>query len=240
PTSFPTRRSSDPAAVRTDVLELLRAVDASEGFLEAPAASPGEHEGRRVGAWKLIRRIGRGGMGEVWLGERSDGRFEQQVAVKLLRHHGGGDAARMLREQRLLARLRHPNIARLIDAGSLPDGAPYMVMEYIEGAPLVRHCHARELPLETRLALFVQVCDAVAFAHRHLIVHRDLKPDNILVRADGQPVLLDFGIARLIDDDTGDTRELRMTPRYAAPEQLAGGEQSTLTDVYALGLLLHE
>ncbi len=227
----------DDAALRAQVRELLRAVDASEGFLEAPAAPMNDHAGRRIGAWTLIRRIGRGGMGEVWLGERADGRFEQQVAVKLLRH-GLEDAPRFLREQRLLAKLRHPDIARLIDAGSLPDGAPYMVMEYVEGVPLIQHCRA--LVLEARLALFVQVCDAVAFAHRHLIVHRDLKPDNILVRADGQPVLLDFGIARPIGGDGSDTRELRLTPQYAAPEQLSGEEQTTLTDVYALGLLLHE
>ncbi|MCX7556469.1 protein kinase [Xanthomonadaceae bacterium JHOS43] len=226
--------------LRDQVRELLLAVDVSEGFLEAPLPAATDHSGHHTGPWRLVRRVGRGGMGEVWLGERADGRFEQQVAVKLLRHHGSGDAGRMLREQRMLARLQHPNIARLIDAGNQPDGSPYMVMEYIEGVPLIQHCRERRLPIEARLALFVQVCDAVAFAHRHLIVHRDLKPDNILVRADGQPVLLDFGIARLIDDDGTETRELRLTPRYAAPEQLAGEEESTLTDVYALGLLLHE
>lgn len=134
------------AAIRTEVLELLRAVDASEGFLEAPAVPAGEHEGRRVGAWKLVRRIGRGGTGEVWLGERDDGRFEQQVAVKLLRH-GVEDAPRFLREARLLARLQHPDIARLIDAGSLPDGAPYMVMELVEGVPVSHHCRERGLEL---------------------------------------------------------------------------------------------
>jgi len=229
------------ASIRDEALELLRAAEASEGFLEErarPAESSG-HEGRRIGAWSLIRRIGRGGMGEVWLGERNDGRFSQQVAVKLLRH-GGEDVARFLREQRLLAKLQHPNIARLIDAGNLPDGAPYMVMEYVDGAPLMRHCRERGLDLPARLDLFVQICDAVAFAHRHLIVHRDIKPENILVRGDGTPVLLDFGIARLIDGDARETRNLYLTPQYAAPEQLAGGEQDTLTDVYALGLLLHE
>ena len=230
----------EDAELRSEVRALLRAAAASEGFLETSTAPPEEHAGRNIGAWRLVRRIGRGGMGEVWLGERADGRFEQQVAVKLLRHRGSGDAARMLREQRLLARLQHPHIARLIDASNLPDGAPYMVMEYVEGVPLMRHCRERALALDARLALFVQICAAVAFAHRHLIVHRDLKPENILVRADGQPVLLDFGIARLINDDGIDTRELRLTPQYAAPEQLAGEEQSTLTDVYALGLLLHE
>ena len=228
------------AALREEVRELLHAATASEGFLESAPPTPDEYTGRTIGPWRMVRRIGRGGMGEVWLGERNDGRFEQQVAMKLLRHHGHGDAKRLLHEQHLLARLQHPNIARLIDAGNLPGGAPYMVMEYIEGVPLMRHCRDHALALEARLALFVQVCDAVAFAHRHLIVHRDLKPDNIMVRANGQPALLDFGIARLIDDQSGDTRELRLTPQYAAPEQLAGGEQSTLTDVYALGLLLHE
>jgi len=227
------------ASIRAEVLELLCAVSASEGFLEATATPASELEGHRAGAWTLVRRIGRGGMGEVWLGERADGRFEQQVAVKLLRQ-GVDDAPRFLREARLLARLQHRNIARLIDAGNLPDGTPFMVMELIEGMPLLRHCRERGMELPARLALFARICEVVAFAHRHLIVHRDLKPDNILVRADGEPVLLDFGIARPLDADQGHTRDLRLTPQYAAPEQLAGGEQSTLTDVYALGLLLHE
>ena len=225
--------------IRAEVLQLLCAVVASAGFLEAPVPPQSDHAGRQIGAWRLIRRIGRGGMGEVWLGQRADGRFEQQVAVKLL-HRGLDNVPRFLREQRLLAKLQHPNIARLIDAGSLADGAPYMVMEYIEGVALMQFCHTHMLPLPERLALFAKICDAVAFAHRHLIVHRDLKPDNILVRVDATPVLLDFGIARLLDGETDDTRELRLTPQYAAPEQLAGEEQSTLTDVYALGLLLHE
>ncbi len=236
---------NDDAAIRAEALELLHAAQASEGFLETPHPSPENQtrEGQRIGAWTLRRRIGRGGMGEVWLGERNDGRFTQQVAVKLLRH-GVEDIPRFLREQRLLATLQHPNIARLIDAGNLPDGVPYMVMEYIDGAPLTRHCREHTLELPARLALFTQVCEAVAFAHRHLIVHRDIKPDNILVRGDGTPVLLDFGIARQIanaaNSENSDTRNLHLTPQYAAPEQLSGGEQSTLTDVYALGLLLHE
>lgn len=230
-------RECDDAELRAEVLGLLDAVTASEGFLEAPALGE-DHSGRELGPWRLERRLGRGGMGEVWLAQRADGRFEQQVAVKLLRYHDGDDVQRLLREQRLLARLQHPNIARLIDAGSLPDGAPYMVMECVRGTTLMQYAQGR--PVEAKLGLFLQVCDAVAFAHRHLIVHRDLKPENILVRENGQAVLLDFGIARLLDGHTGTTRELRLTPQYAAPEQLAGEEQNTQTDVYALGLLLHE
>ena len=226
----------DDASLRAEAIEWLRAMDASTHFMEAPPESP-DLAGSDVGPWHLVRRIGRGGMGEVWLGERNDGRFEQQVAVKLLHRHGG-DPARLQREQRLLARLQHPNIARLIDAGSRPDGQSYMVMEYIDGTPLLRHCQA--LPLAQRLALFAQVCDAVAYAHRHLIVHRDLKPDNILVRSDGRVALLDFGIARLLEQDEAGDDDHHLTPRHAAPEQLSGAEQTTLTDVYALGLLLHE
>lgn len=230
-------RECDDAEMRAEVLALLQAADASEGFLEAPALGE-DHGGRELGPWRLERRLGRGGMGEVWLAQRVDGRFEQQVAVKLLRYPDGADLQGLLREQRLLARLQHPNIARLIDAGSLPDGAPYMVMEYVRGETLLQYAKGR--PIEEKLDLFLQVCDAVAFAHRHLVVHRDLKPDNILVRANGQPVLLDFGIARLLDGGARTTHGLRLTPAYAAPEQLAGEEQNTQTDVYALGLLLHE
>lgn len=229
----------DDEQLRAEVIALLHAMDDSEGFMEA-AAPACAHAGRDIGPWRLERLIGRGGMGEVWLGRRNDGRFEQQVAVKLLRHHDG-DVARFLHEQRLLARLEHPCIARLIDAGNLPDGQPFMIMEYVDGVPLQRHCEDHALTLDARLALFLHVCEAVAFAHRHLIVHRDLKPDNILVRADGRVALLDFGIAHLLDDEgAGESRVLHLTPRYAAPEQFSGAVQTTLTDVHALGVLLHE
>lgn len=222
------------AALRDEVSALLRAIDDSTDFMEATREQV-DHAGREIGPWTLVRRIGRGGMGEVWLARRNDGRFEQQVAVKLLQHCDG-DVTRLQHEQRLLARLEHPNIARLVDAGNLADGQPYMVMEYVDGVPLLRHCEA--LALEDRLALFTQVCEAVAFAHRHLIVHRDLKPDNILVRADGRVALLDFGIARLLAEDDPNARAL--TPRHAAPEQFSSAAQTTQTDVYALGLLLYE
>lgn len=228
-----------------NVLELLAAMAASEGYLEhaAAALSPAAEAGMQLGAWTLQRPIGRGGSGEVWLGVRSDGQFEQRVAVKLLRDWQADDIPRFLREQRLLARLDHPGIARLLDAGSTPDGRPYMVMEFITGAPLTEHVRSHAIDIDARLALFEQVCDAVAFAHRHLIVHRDLKPQNILVREDGRVALLDFGIARLLDE-TGSwhavTRTQGLTPQYAAPEQLAGETETTSTDIYALGLLLHE
>ena len=231
----------DDAQLRAEAIALLRAMEDSEGFMET-APEPDIHAGRDIGPWRLQRRLGRGGMGEVWLGQRSDGRFEQQVAVKLL-HRQDGDVARFVHEQRLLARLEHPGIARLIDAGSLTDGQPYMVMEYVDGVPLQRYCDEHAPTFDARIGLFLQVCDAVAFAHRHLVVHRDLKPDNILVRADGRVALIDFGIAQRLDDEHAEGshgRALHLTPRYAAPEQFSGGVQTTLTDVHALGVLLHE
>ncbi|HPA01271.1 MAG TPA: serine/threonine-protein kinase [Chiayiivirga sp.] len=228
----------DDPAMHREVLDLLAAVSASEGFLEAAPFLPQAAPAPTLGPWRLVRPIGRGGMGEVWLAERADGRFEQQVAIKLLHRLGAGEDTGFLREQRLLARLEHPGIARLLDAGALPDGRPYMVMEYVDGAAWSNHI--RSLAHERRLALFLQVCDAVAFAHRHLVIHCDLKPENILVRRDGRVALLDFGIARRLDGEAGQTCDLRLTPRYAAPEQLSGEARSTLTDVYALGLLLHE
>ncbi len=235
----------DDVALCNEVLELLAAMAASDGYLERVAADvwPVAEVGVQLGPWTLQRLIGRGGGGDVWLGERNDGQFEQQVAVKLLRDWQPEDIPRFLREQRLLARLDHPGIARLLDAGSTPDGRPYMVMEFVAGAPLTEHARQHALDFDARLALFQQVCDAVMFAHRHLIVHRDLKPQNILVRDDGRVALLDFGIARLMHDASVThvaTRTLRLTPEYAAPEQLAGEAETTSTDVYALGLLLHE
>jgi non-specific serine/threonine protein kinase/serine/threonine-protein kinase len=230
----------DPA-LRQEVHALLHAIEASAGFLDALHAAGVGHAGDEIGAWRLVRPLGRGGTGEVWLARREDGRFEQQVAVKLL-HHDGGDHARLLDEQRLLARLQHPGIARLLDAGNLADGRPYMVMEYVDGLPLLRHCLTHSLAVDARLALFLRACDAVAFAHRHLVVHGDLKHENILVRADGGVALLDFGIARLLDHPPrgGEPEIVHLTPAYAAPEQLRGAPPSTQTDVHALGVLLHE
>lgn len=231
----------DDTGLREEVHALLQAIEASTGFLDAPDVPPVGHAGDEIGAWKLVRPLGRGGTGEVWLARRDDGRFEQQVAVKLL-HHDGGDHARLLDEQRLLARLQHPGIARLLDAGNLADGRPYMVMEYVDGVPLLRHSLAHSLAVDARLALFLRACDAVAFAHRHLVVHGDLKHENILVRADGGVALLDFGVARLLDQPPRgrEPEMVHLTPAYAAPEQLRGAPPSTQADVHALGVLLHE
>jgi tetratricopeptide (TPR) repeat protein len=223
---------------------LLSAIDASEGFLLTGPLPASASLPPQLGAWRPERLIGRGGMGEVWLARRCDGRFEQTVAIKSLpAYFSPADVERFLAEQRTLARLEHEGIARLIDAGIGPEQRPYMVMEYVEGTDIVGHCRERVLPLAQRLALFRQVCAAVAFAHRHGVVHRDLKPQNILVNRDGRVRLLDFGIARLLDDNAQDLTQqtrARFTPHYAAPEQLAGGTESTLTDVHALGLVLYE
>lgn len=211
-------------------------------MLQPPSATASSLAGgMRLGAWEIVALVGRGGMGEVYRAERADGQFAQRAAIKLLRIDAAGSIARFEAERRILARLEHPSIARLLDGGVAPDGRPYMVMEYVEGLPIVEWCRTRRASLESRLALFVEVCAAVAFAHRHFVVHRDLKPTNVLVTADGRPKLLDFGIARLLDRPTGEpTRELSLTPGYASPEQLTGSHVTTATDVYCLGLLLHE
>ncbi|OYU26653.1 MAG: hypothetical protein CFE41_15045 [Burkholderiales bacterium PBB2] len=246
-----------------DLAELLRRQEAleAEDFLASPALSVAEaasahnQAGQTVGAYTLEREIGQGGMGTVWLARRTDGRFEGQVAIKFLNTGllGRGDAGRFAREGQILARLTHPHIARLIDAGVAPEHQqPYLVLEYIDGLPLDRFCVERGLDCEARVRLFLDVLAAVAHAHTRLILHRDLKPSNILVTAAGEVKLLDFGIAKLLhragDDDTtppGAATELTRvagrayTPRYAAPEQVQGGEVTTATDVYALGVLLY-
>lgn len=203
--------------------------------------------GRDVGPYRITGEIGHGGMGTVYAAERADGAYEATVAIKIIRGAmAGGDAfRRFLAERKILAGLAHPNIARLLDAGLTEDGVPYMVMERVDGEPIDRYCDERCLTLEERLDLFVRVCQAVRFAHRGFVVHRDIKPANILVTADGEPKLLDFGIAKLLDaDDDWLTRTATaaavMTPAYASPEQLLGGAITQATDVYGLGLVLYE
>ena len=198
----------------------------------------------RVGPYRLVRLLGRGGMGEVHLAERDDGEYRGQVAIKLLSGAGtfGGERERRLRRERqILASLRHPGIAALYDGGITEDGQPYLVMEHVDGQPIDEYCQERRLSVRERLELFAKVCDAVQYAHARLVVHRDLKPSNLLVTSDGASKLLDFGIAKLLDGAETTRAEVRVfTPRRAAPEQILGEAVSTATDVYALGLLLFE
>jgi serine/threonine-protein kinase len=202
--------------------------------------------GERIGAWRIVHEIGRGGMGAVYLAERADQEFEQMVAIKVVRR--GMDTDEIVRrfrsERQILAHLDHPNIAKLFDGGTTLDGRPYFVMEYVEGRPIDQFCAERKLSVRERLELFQRVCSAIHFAHQNLIVHRDLKPANILVTADGVPKLLDFGIAKLLDptqEPFALTRlDLRpMTPEYASPEQVRGEPITTASDVYSLGVLLY-
>ncbi|MDT5293497.1 MAG: eukaryotic-like serine/threonine-protein kinase, partial [Acidobacteriota bacterium] len=206
--------------------------------------------GRRIGAYRVAREIGRGGMGAVYLAERADGEFRQRVAVKLIKR--GMDTDFILRrfrnERQILATLDHQYIARLLDGGTTDDGLPYFVMEYIEGLPVYRYCDEGKLTVGERLKLFRMVCDAVHYAHQKLVIHRDIKPSNILVAPDARPKLLDFGIAKLLNPDfAGEitldptaTAMRLMTPEYAAPEQVRGEPVSPATDVYSLGVLLYE
>ncbi|HEY0179024.1 MAG TPA: serine/threonine-protein kinase [Dokdonella sp.] len=198
--------------------------------------------GQRVGAFRLTRLLGKGGMAAVFLGEREHGSFRQQVAVKLLRRglYSEIEQRLFLRERQVLARLAHPNIARLFDGDVTDAGIPFLVMEYVDGEPITRHAAARGLDVRRRLELFLTVCAAVESAHRALIVHRDIKPSNVLVAHDGTVKLLDFGIAKLLDDGVENATHHLFTPDYAAPEQIHAGPISTATDVYALGVLLHE
>ena len=238
--------------------DLLKAHDQAEGYLDsfdAQAASRLLDEDERlampdqVGPFRLLREIGRGGLGVVYLAERVGGDFEQRVAVKLIKR--GMDSELILKrfyqERRILASLEHANIARLIDGGMLEDGRPYFAMEYIAGVPITTWCDEQRATISQRLSLFEQVCRAVQYAHTRLVVHRDLKPANILVTADmAIPKLLDFGIAKLTNEEAEDGTVLTvagiraMTPEYAAPEQIRGEPVSVATDVYALGVVLYE
>jgi len=233
------------------LLEEHRAV-AREGFLEAPPLRPRNESslpGQTIGAYTLISRIGQGGMGTVWLAERSDGRFERRVAVKFLHFPLAtqGGAERFKREGRILGHLAHPHIAELIDAGVTLDDEPYLVLEYVEGEQIDDYSDQRRLDVDARIHLFLDVLSAVAQAHANLIVHRDLKPSNVLVRNDGQVKLLDFGIAKFLAEEENPAPATQLTvegggaltPRFAAPEQVTGGAVTTATDVYALGVLLY-
>ena len=207
-----------------------------------PASYSSLAEGQQVGGFTIERLIGRGGMGEVYLARRTSADFTQLVALKLLRAEAADRGDAFMRERRLLARLEHPGIARLIDAGIAPDGRPYMAMEYIEGHSIDQYCRDQHCSLEQRLDLFRDVCDAVSYAHANLIIHRDIKPSNIMIDKSGKVRLLDFGIAKLLDDTSlvPATTQAMLTPDYAAPEQLDGDDATVATDVYELGVVLYE
>jgi serine/threonine protein kinase/Tfp pilus assembly protein PilF len=246
------RLRRDDAVLAADVESLLAECDTinGAGFLEGsalPLQPPSSAlAGLRIGAYTLVSPLGSGGMGTVWLAERSDGRFTRDAAVKLLNPTlvGRGET-RFKQEGVLLGRLSHPNIANLIDAGVTLSGQPYLVLELVDGEHIDGYCARRELDVEARVRLFIDVLEAVAHAHANLIVHRDIKPSNVLVRSDGVVKLLDFGIAKLLDDDQHESPsqvtagKRPLTPEYAAPEQLTGGPITTATDVHALGVLLY-
>lgn len=237
-------------------LRALLAVDAERGSEdviagavqgEARALDAPDVRGTRLGSWRLLRPIGEGGMGTVYLAERADGAYDAQAAIKLVR--GGlpspAMSERFRSERQILAGLAHPGIARLVDGGSTADGTPYLVMEYVDGIPLTDWCETRDLTVEARLRLFLSVCDAVTYAHANLVAHRDLKPGNILVDQEGSPKLLDFGIARLVDTVVEGSEHVTrshgvLTPAYASPEQILGRRAGVAADVYSLGVVLYE
>ena len=254
---------ADDAALRGEVEELLRLADRPATDSDVRSLAGGRlvreliHEvetpvesvslDRRIGPWRLLEELGRGGMGEVFLAERTAGGFEQRAALKIVQAGERSDRAfeRFERERQILAALEHPNIARLIDGGRADDGRPYLAMEYVAGRPIDRYCAEEQLSLDRRLELFAGVARAVQAAHRSLVVHRDLKPSNILVTDDGTPKLLDFGIAKLLEpgpEEPPITRTLvrALSPEYASPEQVRGEAITTASDVYQLGLLLYE
>ncbi len=242
------------AALAAEVRSLLVVYERPPSLLKTKRRPVGEESeadlwvGRRVGAYRLLRKLGEGGMGVVYLAQRADDEYDSAVSIKLLRHALGGEKleSRFRRERQILAQLDHPHIARLHDGGTTADGVPYFVMEFIEGTALDQHCDQARLDLRGRLKLFLQVCSAVTYAHRRLIVHRDIKPANILVTADGLPKLLDFGIAKLLEEDGRDGEATLteagmrpLTPSYASPEQLRGEAITTASDIYSLGVTLY-
>ena len=210
--------------------------------LACDAATPDAMLGRSIGVWKIVGILGHGGMGAVYAVERGDGAYAQQAALKLIRNSADSPAARerFLRERQILAGLQHPNIATLLDGGISEQGEPYFAMERIDGVPIDRWCDAHALGLRERAVLFLQVLDAVRYAHRNLVVHRDLKPSNLLVDGDGRVKLLDFGIAKQLEGgDVTATHDRALTFEYASPEQLHDAPITTATDLWQLGVVLH-
>lgn len=249
----------DDAELRREVESLLASDEKAQEFLEShvlpsdPKSFVEEMDDpwldQRLGAYRIERRLGRGGMGQVYLASRADGAFQQKVAIKIVKR--GMDTESVLRrfraERQALAQLQHPGIARLLDGGSTHDGLPYLVMEFVDGKPLHQFCDEKRMRIAQRIRIFRQVCLAVDAAHRAQIVHRDLKPGNILVTAEGAPKLLDFGVAKLLDPDVVDFTLPRtiegqsfLTPEYASPEQIRGEPVTLASDIFSLGVILYE
>jgi serine/threonine protein kinase len=245
--------------IKAEVKSLIEFEDESETFMSISAGSLAgeliiEEEakkrsltGQKIGIYEITEELGLGGMGAVYLARRCDGKFEQKVALKMLKREFNVEKIRrnFRRESEIQSKLNHPNIARLLDTGTAADGVPYLVMEFVEGVPIDKFCKNRNLSLNARLKLFNKVCEAVAHAHRNLIIHRDLKPSNILVTEKGEPKLLDFGISKLLGAETTEEKSAltalgAMTPGYASPEQLRGESVSTATDIYSLGVILYK
>lgn len=244
--------------IREEIISLLEFEESSADFMSVSANDlagelvldgklKSERIGRKIGIYEISEELGIGGMGAVYLAERTDGKFKQKVAVKMLKREFNVETVRrnFRREREILSKLNHPFIARLLDAGTTADGVPFLVMEYVEGVSIDKFCERKNLSLKERLKLFNKVCEAVSFAHQNLVIHRDLKPSNILVTEKGEPKLLDFGISKLLDaenseDKTSVTLLGAMTPEYASPEQIRGETISTATDIYSLGVVLYK
>lgn len=253
----PDLRSSYLSALRLnektfyqELAELIAVDGEAAEFLGEPAVDFGSFAqpsliGATIGHYRIEREIERGGMGAVFEGKRSDGEFEHRVAVKLVNRSFFKDelVRRFKTERQILARLEHPNIVRLLDGGLTGDGAPYYVMEFVEGVPVDVYCRENRLDTNEKLRIFLQICSAVAYAHRQLVVHRDLKPSNILITGNGEAKLLDFGIAKILDADADlqtQTQNAPLTPAYASPEQIKGETITTAADIYSLGVVLYE
>jgi serine/threonine-protein kinase len=252
--TFLSRECGDDAELRRELERLLahdgsvESIERAVGDVARDAAAPSDLRGRRLGSYEIDEEIGHGGMGTVLLAHRADAEYEKRVAIKLIRgtFQRQESLLRFRNERQILAALDHPGIARLLDGGTSDRGEPYVVMEYVEGRPIDRYCDENALGLREKLRLFQRVCAAVHFAHGKLVVHRDIKPGNILVTASGEPKLLDFGIAKLLDPGSAgalvetETAQRVMTPYYASPEQIRGEPVATSSDVYSLGVLLYE